>query len=80
MKLSKLKTSIEEAERFIKLAKEAVKEIYEYHKARPDLPNGMWEYTPSPSRKASATKRASLDLSVVLSDLRKPRWLSITQN
>lgn len=65
MRKEKLNKAIQEARRFIKRAEIAVDEIVAFQKDR----NVKWE--PCPSRKFSATKRASLDLSAVLVELRK---------
>ena len=64
MRKETLNKAIEEARRFIKLAEIAVDEIKEHQ-------NNGGRFEPSPSRKFAAAKRASLDLSAVLVELRK---------
>ncbi len=64
MRKEALNKAIEEARRFIKLAEIAVDEIKEHQ-------NNGGRFGPSPSRKFSAAKRASFDLSAVLVELRK---------
>ncbi len=71
-----LKAAIEEAERFIRIAK-AVPLVEQEaviapgqdrtYRSRPVAPNEMFE----PSRWSAAAKRASLDLTRVLADLRR---------
>ena len=65
----KLEKAIEEALHFLAKAKEALKEINDYHK---EDEHRQYRHEPTPSRKYSATKRASLDLAAALVELRKP--------
>ncbi|KKU53529.1 MAG: hypothetical protein UX75_C0036G0004 [Candidatus Moranbacteria bacterium GW2011_GWE2_47_10] len=68
MRTPKLEQAITEAKRFIRLAELAIEEIKEYHKSDYGKHD---KYDPRPSRKFAAAKRASLDLSAVLVELRK---------
>ena len=75
MRKETLSKAIEEARRFIKLAEIAVDEIKE-HQMQIERSNTCYhgynhDTEPKPSRKFAATKRASLDLSAVLVELRK---------
>lgn len=64
MRKEALNKAIQEARRFIKLAEIAVNEIKEYQ-------NNDDRFEPRPSRKFAAAKRASLDLSAALVEMRK---------
>jgi hypothetical protein len=64
MKEARLNTAILEAERFLKKAKIAKKEI--------PWSDGGFIYQ---SRKAAACKRASLDLTMALADLRRSDYI-----
>jgi cell fate (sporulation/competence/biofilm development) regulator YlbF (YheA/YmcA/DUF963 family) len=67
----KLLEAIKEAERFIERAESAKNEIYEYQQKFSDYAREKNTGEPMQSRKFAAAKRASLDLSAALVELRK---------
>ena len=70
-RMIKLLEAIQEAERFIERAEAAKNEIYEYQQEFSGYAREKNTGEPMQSRKYSAAKRASLDLSAVLVELRK---------
>jgi len=72
MRKETLNKAIQEARRFIKLAEISVDEIKEHQmQIERSGPGYRRRDEPKPSRKFAAAKRASLDLSAVLVELRK---------
>ena len=69
--MTKLTNAIEEAGRFIERAKSAREEIKEYQQEIDYWTKEKKTGEPMTSRKFAAAKRASLDLSAVLVELRK---------
>ena len=65
MRVDALYAAISEAERFLRSAKAVRTKINPFHK---DLPAEVADYT----RESAACKRASLDLTMALAELRKP--------
>ena len=68
-RLEKLTDAISEAKRFLKRAREAREEIIACIERRA---SNEYRYEPIPSKKYAATKRASLDLSNALVEVRRP--------
>lgn len=68
MDRDKLESAILEAHRFIIRAQET-QQGFEFHKFS-KIEGGFWKH--NDTRKTAATKRASMDLTRALADLRKP--------
>lgn len=80
IRIELLTKSIERANEFISRATKAQEECIAYKKANEENPSYSYRAgsLPSPSRLFAATKRASLDLSEVMADLRKYKKEDLT--